>query len=295
MHGIYLINDHIVLGYSYELTSGLSIFSPESGQISSNFTTTEVEFIGSMHPIPEAASIILQKSGWSTRCEIPTGTRSQTHQFIEGWSANTYGSILGNYYYNSRRSGLHDTCYLIRSKPTDLAQWDTVYTLVKGPATGDSRPNIQSYNLWIHPHTGDSILIFQHRMAFPERVDVVAYNMNNREIMWKHENITPNGNSNHQQIFIVDNKAFFGGSTIFFAFDLFTGKIIWSFAEPRGKTSFMIHNPSFCYKTNALIVRGGGYLYSIIPQTGSLNWAIFIDGDGSSGSPTVHNGIIYIT
>ena len=57
----------------------------------------------------------------------------------------------------------------------------------------------------------------------------------------------------------------------------------------------MIFNPAYCSRTNAIIVRAGGDLYSFIPNTGSINWSIYISGDGTSGSPSVHNGIIYIT
>jgi hypothetical protein len=293
--GIFFQNDRVVVGYSFGLTAGLSIFSPETSKMSFNFKTQEVEVIGSMHPIPSSTSIILQRSGWSTLFNVLTGDRLQTHQFTAGWSANTYGRVIGRHFYNARRSENHDTCYLIRTPFDDLTRWDTIYTLVQGPETGGSRPNVQSFNLWIHPQSSDSILIFQHRMAFNDRVDVLAYNLNSRMILWKHENLTPDGNSNHQQIYIHDNKAFFGGSTVFYAFDLLTGKILWTFNEPRGHNSFMIDDPTYCPITNALIVRGGTKLYSFVPNTGSLNWSIDIGGNSDSGSPTVYKGIIYIT
>jgi hypothetical protein len=294
--GTFYQNGHVLIGYSPDPSSaGLLIVNPDNPTSKNYFITQNVDNFGSMHPVPDRQEMILQTSGWSSRIGIPDAEHKQQHQFTLGWSSNTFGSVIGQYFFNSRRSENHDTCYLIRASVDDLTRWDTVYTLVQGLQTGDSRPNVQSYNLWIHPQTGDSILVMQHRMAFPTRADVLAFNLSKREVVWKHENLTPDGNSNHQPIFIHDNKAYFGGSKVFYCFDLITGKILWTFDDPEGKTTFMIHKTDFCPTTNSIIVRAGGNLYSFIPNTGSLNWSVFIDGDSSSGSPSVYNGIIYIT
>src|SRR5690606_1345264 len=134
--------------------------------------------------------------------------------------ASPDGQLLSDDYYATLRSTDDQKSRLIRTSFDDFDNWKTVYQLNRGSETGNSIPNIQSYNLWINPNSGDSILIFQHRMAIPDRVDVVAYNLRTLEIEWKHENLTKNGNSNHQQIFIHDNKAYFGGSLTFYCFDM---------------------------------------------------------------------------
>jgi outer membrane protein assembly factor BamB len=292
---IHSFGDYIILGYSKFPQSFISAFHKDSIETRFQYINESIQSIGKLTIDSTNQFTILQRDGLTIRLDLPNLQVSQQHQFTQGWSANTFGQLIGNQYYTTRRNYDDTECYLIRASVDDLTRWDTVYTLVQGPQTGDSRPNVQSYNLWIHPQTGDSILIMQHRMAFPTRADVLAFNLSKREVVWKHENLTPDGNSNHQPIFIHDNKAYYGGSKVFYCFDLLNGKVLWTFDEPRGFTSFTIHQPAYCPKTNAIIVRSGGYLNSFIPHTGSLNWRIFIDGDGSSGSPNVHEGIIYLT
>lgn len=210
-------------------------------------------------------------------------------------ASNSNGQILGDFYYKSVLSQNDSVGLLVRSRTSDLANWDTIYTLRRGPETGGSRPNIQSYNLWIHPQSGDSILVFQHRMAFPNRVDVVAWNLSKSELLWKRDNVTRDGNSNHQQIFIHDNKAYFGGSVTFFCFDLFNGNIIWQHDAPQGRTAFMGRDVVFAEFINSIIVVGDGIMYAFNASNGQIRWQVPSLGSAESGNPAYHNGIIYRT
>jgi outer membrane protein assembly factor BamB len=211
-------------------------------------------------------------------------------------SANTYGQILGKHFYCTIRNSTQDTSWLIRSDLNILQTWDTVYILSRGIETGNSRPNIQSYNLWLPPDTHDSILIFQHRMSSPNRVDVVAWNMTHQRIEWIHEDLTQDGNSNHQQIFLHDNKAYFGGSLTYYCFDMFTGNILWSYDHPDQTTSFSILKTIYAESVDAIIVKAVS-LFAFDPITGAIKWINHNAGisSGSSASPVYHDEVIYYT
>ena len=130
------------------------------------------------------------------------------------------------------------------------------------------------------------------------RVDVVAWNMDKKEVVWRHDDLTALGNSNHQQITLHDDKAYFAGATAFYCFDMFTGEILWQFDHPSGINSFLFYRPVIAEDENLIIVKdGGGRFRGFDLETGNVR--MFNEGSGhstvSSGSPIYHDGIIYFT
>jgi hypothetical protein len=211
-------------------------------------------------------------------------------------SSHSFGQLIGNNYYFTIRHHDDSQAWLIRSHIQNLQSWDTIYTLKKDASINFDRPNIQSYNLWIHPSTGDSILIFQHRML--SRVDVVAWNMDKQEVMWRHDDIAGLGNSNHQQIIIHEEKAYFGAGTTFYCVEMNSGQILWHYDHPSGINSFMLYRPVIAEDENLIIVKdAGGKFTGFDLETGNIR--MINDGSGhstvTSGSPIYHKGIIYFT
>jgi outer membrane protein assembly factor BamB len=226
-----------------------------------------------------------------------TGFEFKHYYQPTGLTANPDGYILGDHYYYVKSDNGYPYAQLLRTHISDFNQWEEVYLLTKAES-GTDRPNIDSYNLWIHPHSGDSILIIQHRMALPNRVDVLAWNMRTKEVVWRHDDITKHGNSNHQQIIIHDNKAYFSGGAAFYCFDMFDGEIVWQYNHPSGLVGFLYLKPLILEQENLVIVKdAGNLLLAFDLKNGAIKWQTTESGNYTlgSGSPSYHNGIIYFT
>ncbi|MBK7429252.1 MAG: PQQ-like beta-propeller repeat protein [Saprospiraceae bacterium] len=132
-------------------------------------------------------------------------------------------------------------------------------------------------------------------MAFPNRVDVVAYNLNQKKFEWKHENLTPTGNSNHQQIFIHLDFAYFAGGSIYYCLDLKSGEILWQYTHPTEVNGFLLYKPTYVENDKSIIVQDAGFmLFSLNAENGSVKWINKEDKGGhAAGSPQLYNGIIY--
>ena len=296
-YGLISYKQHIIVNYSSIESSGLALIDKGNPIQKIEYDKPGLDLITSMDLDSASNTLLIQREAWNARISYPDAQLLNENKFTQGWSGSTYGYLLGPFYYRTRRTENDSEAYVIRSSKDDLVNWDTIYTLTRGQVTGGSRPNIQSFNLWINPDSGDTILIFQHRMAFPNRVDVVAYNLNLKKIEWKHDDLTRLGDSNHQQIFIHENKAYFGGGTAFYCFAMTDGNIIWQHEHPSGIISYFLHKTVFAAQENLIIVKDGGRkLFAFDSETGSVKWVNEDNNAGSaSGSPVYHNGILYYT
>jgi outer membrane protein assembly factor BamB len=297
--GIIFNNHHIILNYvNIGAGAGLAIIDLDNLSEKKFYTKDDLGDFGNAQIDSLNQNIILQSGGYIALIKFPNGQLLNQHQFTEGWSSNTFGQLLSHNYYISRRNEDESICYLMRSKSDDLNSWETIYTLKKGVDTGNSRPNIQSYNLWIHPQSGDSILIFQHRMALPNRIDVLAWNMKTKEVVWRHDDLSIGKNSNHQQILIVNDKAYFGGGTAFYCFDMLDGEIVWQYNHPSGTNAFGLYKTAYAEAENKIIVKDASdKLFGFNALTGAVDWVRSDAGISSvgSGSPVYYNGIVYYT
>jgi len=270
-----------------DFNNGSQIFE-WTGLQSSHFSTMSVH--------QEMDLAIVQYFANIASVNLNTGQLHKQYVLPSGSSANAHGQLIGDHYYFTRTNPSKTLAWLVRSHLNDFSNWETVYTIHTNDV-GGSRPNIQSYNLWTDPQTGDEILVFQHRMAFPNRVDVVAYNMTKEEVIWQHDDLTALGNSNHQQIFILDDKAYFSGGTAFYCFDIPTGEILWQFDHPSGINGFGFYKTTYAESANLIIVKDAAdRLYAFHPLYGNIVWVTSEVGDSgnTTGSPSYHDGIIYI-
>ncbi|TVR89836.1 MAG: hypothetical protein EA411_01510 [Saprospirales bacterium] len=244
-------------------------------------------------------TLILQN--WSTIASVNLKTGATVKRYTEiedGYNGAPRGALLGDHYYFVKERSNRSLAIIRRSHKDDLKNWEDLYVLKQGEDTGGSRPNIESYNLWVNPTNGDSVLVFQHRMSIPNRVDVVAFSLNSREILWRHNDINGSGNSNHQQMLVMNDKAYIMAGEVVIAYDMFSGEVVWKHYAHDLALRFMFHKFSYAESINAILVKGNSpRLYGLDPETGAKN--LYIEEAGryslGAGSPVYHNGIIYYT
>ena len=214
---------NLILLQGHEVLS----FDKNNGDLLWRFNNPEAPYFSDMHFHKGSQRLVLQSDHWITSVNALTGEMISDAK-PEGYSASaSYGSLIGDYYYMPVRLPDESAGYVLKSHVTDLIEWDEVYEVKKSQVDGN-RPSINSMNQWIHPETSDEILLLQHRMAFPRRIDLVAYNMTADSMYWWHKDIEPAGNSNIGQIGVVDGRAIFQGSEILHCFDIKTGELQWS-------------------------------------------------------------------
>ena len=261
----------------------------DKGSIVWHYQNGQKDFINTFI-LPEL-NMVINKS-WEIRLTLDmiTGKEQSIIHSVE--RSGPRGIVLGTHLHYDEREDNDRTVHLRRSLVSNLSQVETLYTIDNNDID-NSKKSIESMNLWMDPSTGDSILIFQHRML--DRVDVVAWNMDKKEVVWRHDDITPNGNSNHQQILIQNDKAYFGGSVSFFCFDMRDGEIVWRFDDNSGHTPFMGLRSVVAKSINALVVTGSRDIFAFDIESGMIKWRRPFEGSISSGSPVYHDGIIYIT
>ena len=248
----------------------------------------------------EENQAIVQNRTRIAKIDLSSGTTVKTfRQNIPEYSAMPRGALLGNYYYYSPLRHDRAQSNIVRSHKNDLQNWETLYELIQGEDTRESWAFTESYNLWVNPSNGDSVLVFQHRMAVPDRVDVVAFSLNTREILWRHNDVNTSGNSNHQQMLVMNDKAYIMAAEVVIAYDMFTGEVVWEHFDRNRTISFMFHKFEYAESIDALIVKGASpRLYALDPETGEEK--LFIEEAGansvSAGSPAYYDGIVfYIT
>ncbi len=239
-------------------------------------------------------SLILCKD-WGERATL-TAEHGQTVQYVKSnHSSNPRGWIIGDRLFFDEYDDPETSAWLLMSSLSDIASVDTIYKLPREIGNG-SRKAIESLNVWMDPGTGDSILIFQHRMSSPNRVDVVAWNMTQRRVEWQHNSLTKLGNSSTAQIHMLKDRAYFAGGTAFYCFDMRTGRIDWSYDHPSGINGFMLYETVYASDEDLLIVKDASdLLYAFRPETGQIAWQTKDAGQSSvsAGSPSYHDGIIY--
>ncbi len=242
--------------------------------------------------------ISVQNRGQMALVRGVSGSTAKMH--IEPiYAGNPFGHILGDHYYYSWTNENDTVAKLLRSHITDFSTWDTLYTVTKSEV-GGARPNVQSYNLWVNPKTGDSMLIFQHRMynfQIPKpTVDVVAWNMTQRRVEWRYDDIEPRGQSSVRQVFIHADKAYFQGSNTIYCFDLLNGgEILWYKRYISPSRSFGNSNIVYATAEDLVIFKSDGeFLTAVDPITGVQRWEIGNAGTGAYPM-TYHDGIVYYT
>jgi outer membrane protein assembly factor BamB len=250
------------------------------------------------NPLFAKGKVYLQSSGYFVCLDRATGELEMEVKLPSIEFANIFGIILGDHHYQCFRYRDNSKAWIGRSSLDDLTKWDTLYAIRRGVDIGQSRPNIQSFNLWIHPESQDSILLFQHRMSMPNRVDVVAWNLSKKRVLWKRENLTSLGNSTASQMNVINNKTYFMGGTALHCLDLFTGKTLWQWDHPSGINGLILTQPLYDPDRNVLFVRDMvTELRAFDPETGEVLWHNKDTGANNSdlGQMSLFNDVIYFT
>jgi outer membrane protein assembly factor BamB len=210
---------------------------------------------------------------------------------------SAFGYLIDNEYYTSLRLRDESEAYLVKSNVDDLQNWEIVYTLTRDQVDG-SRPNIESINKWSHPETGDEILIFQHRMSFPKRIDLVAYNMTADSIYWWHKDIDPEGDSNIDQINISDGKAYYMGHSTVSCYDVESGALIWSHYYPMNSADdrgFILGDMVFTEDKNTMVVIYHEGMMALNTQTGQELWHKTDDLWNVGSQLNIYKDIVFFT
>jgi outer membrane protein assembly factor BamB len=206
-------------------------FEKSSGNLLWIFDEPIVDYFSDIHFHEPSNTLIAQRSSRIVAIDATTGNLISNYQPTNYSSSATFGELLGDYYYLPVRSLDQQQGFVLRAHVSDLSTWTEVYH-IHTDQVGGSRPSINSMNLWTEPASGDQILILQHRMAFPRRIDLVAYNMTADTIFWWLPEIAPEGNSNIKQIDIFNDKVVFCGSHSLHCVDVASGNILWQQKYP---------------------------------------------------------------
>lgn len=142
----------------------------------------------------------------------------------------------------------------------------------------------------------DTILIFQNRSILldppytGDRIDLYAYNITQKELLWCKKDFDLDGLSNIVNPPIVDgDKVYFGGSRTVYCIDIATGDILWQ--NRYGHSNLL--------RSNYQIV-GDKFLFNLQDSFIALNKhtgdQLWIKEDvNSTGLTTISNGRIYAT
>ncbi len=235
------------------LTQGHEVlaFDKNIGELLWRFNNPDAPYFSDMYFHEGSQRLLLQSDHWITAVNVLTGEMISDAKPESYSASSTYGSLIGNYYYLPVRSEDKTSGYVLQSHVGDLLEWEEVYKIKESEVNGN-RPSINGMNVWIHPETSDEILLLQHRMAFPKRIDLVAYNMTADSMYWWHKDIEPVGNSNIRQIQIFKDRAYFQGSRTIHAVNMIDGSYQWKYEG--GESDFSCcHSIIYAYNENLII------------------------------------------
>jgi len=261
--------------------------------------TNDLPYTAIMHNASNLNALIGQYFDHVFSIDGESGNELVNSSIGLGIPSTTYGYLIDNYYYSCVHKNDESEAYLVRSDVEDLENWEVIFT-VKRSDVGGSRPNVESVNRWAHPDTQDEILVLQHRMAFPNRVDLVAYNLSADSILWWHPEIDENGDSNIRQITISHGRAYFQGTSKLRCFDIATGDLIWETNYGpwnQGGKFFGLGDIVFTASEDILVVKYHEGLLALNAATGAEIWDKNDDDihNTSSFTMTMYNDIVFFT
>jgi outer membrane protein assembly factor BamB len=231
IHNYFAKGDYIFNATSFSTGYTIQCYEKTTGNLIWIFDEPIVDYFSDIHFHQPSNILIAQRSSRIVAIDATTGNLISNYQPTNYSSSATFGELLGDYYYLPVRSLDQQQGFVLRAHVSDLSNWTEVYR-IHTDQVGGSRPSINSMNLWTEPASGDQILILQHRMAFPRRIDLVAYNMTADTIFWWLPEIAPEGNSNIKQIDIFNDKVVFCGSHSLHCVDVASGNILWQQKYP---------------------------------------------------------------
>lgn len=169
--------------------------------------------------------------------------------------------------------------------------WDTIFTI----------DTVDAFSVGIYPPAAeinannDTLIYFQNRqyrvLPYEGKIDLYGYNITKDTLIWKVENIDPQGNSSIFPPYIYEDKLFFKGAYTMFCVDTKTGNIIWE-KQFTGYGEDLLYG-NILLEDNKLIVKTSyESIYALEPNTGNVIWK----NEMAGATPTdmeYFNGVIY--
>ena len=227
----------------------------------------------------------------TTSLNLETGEEYWQNDVSPFPKGNPRMSIIGDYFYHSHEdlTGANRFSSLVRKPLTIDQAWDTLFILDSVEYNNFS-PGFIGPSLWMHPNTNDSILIIPVRMVEFDRnlrrSDVIAFNLNTREIMWQVEDFT--GIVHVDQPIIHDDQVYVKNDSEIFAFKLLDGSLAWSFKETSQWANYGRGTLQVIDDKLIMVDNNGTVVYAIDPLSGQTIWRHDQNGKFASGK----NGIV---
>jgi len=204
--------------------------------------------------------------------------------------------VLNNHVYHVHRPDGTDvaSAHLVRASVTG-GSWDTLFSAYKKHTNGYS-PSFEMPDIWIAP-TGDTLLIFQNRQynfaGIDGKIDLYALSLRTREVVWKLEDLVPEGNSSVKPPLVWHDRVFFQGMRTLYCIEVATGKVLW-WKNYNGNlwpvfTGARLH----IFDDRLLIAQSdNGDIYAFDVQTGTQVWKT-ADDYAWDKEIVLHKGKIY--
>jgi outer membrane protein assembly factor BamB len=224
------------------------------------------------------------KTIWRTKLDYPTMT------------GNPRMTLIGDYLYHFENKPFEvwNTYSTLRRKNIYYGDWEPVFTIKE---TDDHFcPSLELPSLWMNPN-GDSVLVFQsryiQRTTVQGRIDLIIYNLSQKKVEFRLDNIDKDGNAGIKPPAVIGNKCYFYGAWSLYCIDLLEKKLAWTkrFAQPKGE-NFANLFPLMLVNNKLLAKPDNGSLYMLNSETGDqLSYTTDL-GPGAS-FPTEYNGLLY--
>lgn len=271
-YGIINTPHGVAVNYDGQSARGVTMFDNNNGSI--KWSWTHDAYMVSFHYHKSSDKLILHDWYETFVMDCKNGSVLSGFHQTKDRVSNPYSQLIGDHLYYSRLNNEDTKAWIVRSHVSDLQNWEVLYTIEKSQV-GGSNPNIQSYNLWTDPISNDEILIFQHRMSLPNRVDLVGYNLTADTIAWKHNDLCPNGKSNVQQIQIFKDKAYFLGVNTIYCVDVRNGEIVWMDRHLEPLRGYILGDLVYAENEGLIVVKDDETrLTAYEPESGNVVWEI---------------------
>lgn len=220
--------------------------------------------------------------------DLQTGSTLWRYETPTGMEASARGNVIGDHIYHpwDTENLTRDSIAWLMRSPVDYSHWDTVFTIFSENGYSVS---LEPPVLWMSP-TGDSVLIFQNRsFNFPlldGRIDLLAFNLRTKQLNWRINDLTIQGNSSTHPPIIFNNQCFFLGDYSLYSINLSTGQKDWEYTVTGDPASNHLMQASCIVVNNKIYLKTTGGLFSCLDaNTGQLIWK----NDNAGFNPSLLN------
>ena len=270
---LYLQNDHLIINNNFNTPSAnILYFDTISREIKWEW---KERISDKFHTINYDEDYIYIKDGRELfSVDIQSGTTQWA--FKDTVELASYGSLIDEYYYLGgfpKAAGNRSLSAFRRIHKNNGMDWEELIVFDRGDFDNFTI-FFQSPNLWMHPNTNDSILIIPVRMVEFDRnlrrSDLIAYNLNTREILWQVEDFT--SIVSVDQPIIHNGHVFVKNTREIFAFNLMNGSLVWKHTETNQWANYGGGRLQVIDGKLVLGEISGSVVYALDPMTGNVIW-----------------------